>query len=56
MECLLSTAMNKYNGGVAKYRSSEGKTVKLKYKGPVENTVNNILGRCKIYLYLHRSK
>ena len=39
-----ATAMNKYNGGVAKYRSSEGKTVKLKYKGPVENTVNNILG------------
>ncbi len=39
-----STAMNKYHGGVAKYRSSEGKTVKLKYKGPVENTVNDILG------------
>uniref|UniRef100_A0A6C0CQA5 GMP reductase n=1 Tax=viral metagenome TaxID=1070528 RepID=A0A6C0CQA5_9ZZZZ len=39
-----STAMNKYHGGVAKYRSSEGKTVKLRYKGPVENTVNDILG------------
>ena len=39
-----STAMNKYHGGVAKYRSSEGKTVKLKFKGPVENTINDILG------------
>ena len=38
------TAMNKYHGGVASYRSSEGKTVKVPYKGPVENTLNNILG------------
>lgn len=39
-----STAMNKYHGGVAKYRSSEGKTVRIKYKGPVNNTINDILG------------
>lgn len=39
-----STAMDKYHGGVAKYRSSEGKTVKLKYKGPVEGTLMDILG------------
>lgn len=39
-----STAMNKYHGGVAKYRSSEGKTVKLKFKGSVEYTINDILG------------
>ncbi|AYV77790.1 MAG: GMP reductase [Edafosvirus sp.] len=39
-----STAMNKYSGGVAKYRSSEGRTVKVPYKGPVENTINDILG------------
>lgn len=39
-----STAMNKYHGGVAKYRSSEGKTVRIKYKGPVSNTINDILG------------
>lgn len=39
-----STAMNKYSGGVAKYRSSEGKTVKIKYKGPVSETINDILG------------
>ena len=38
------TAMEKYSGGVADYRSSEGRTVKLKYKGPVENTVQDMLG------------
>ena len=38
------TAMNKYHGGVAKYRSSEGKTVKIPFKGNVDDTVNNILG------------
>lgn len=38
------TAMNKYHGGVASYRSSEGKTVKIKLKGSVDDTVNNILG------------
>jgi len=39
-----ATAMNKYAGGVANYRSSEGKTVKLEYRGPVENTILDILG------------
>ena len=39
-----TTAMNKYSGGVAKYRSSEGKTVKLKHRGPIENTILDILG------------
>jgi|UniRef100_A0A6C0E8W9 GMP reductase len=38
------TAMNKYSGGVAKYRSREGKTVKIEYRGPVENTILNIQG------------
>ena len=38
------TAMDKHHGGVAKYRSSEGKTVKVSYKGSVENTIQNILG------------
>tara|TARA_B100001057_G_scaffold477955_1_gene547874 strand:- start:614 stop:1660 length:1047 start_codon:yes stop_codon:yes gene_type:complete len=38
------TAMNKYHGGVASYRSSEGKTVKVPYKGSVIDTMNNILG------------
>ena len=39
-----TTAMNKYSGGVAKYRSSEGKTVKIKHRGPVEDTINDIQG------------
>lgn len=38
------TAMDKYSGGVADYRASEGKTVQVPYKGPVENTVKDILG------------
>jgi GMP reductase len=38
------TAMNKYSGGVAEYRSSEGKTVKLLYRGPVYDTILNIQG------------
>ena len=39
-----STAMNKYNGKVASYRASEGKRVLLKYRGPVKDTVQDILG------------
>jgi GMP reductase len=39
-----STAMNKYSGGVAKYRSSEGKTVKIEYRGPVQDTILDIQG------------
>ena len=38
------TAMNKHHGGVAKYRSSEGKTVKVPFKGSVDNTIQDILG------------
>lgn len=38
------TAMNKYHGGVAKYRASEGKTVKVVYKGEVSNTILEIMG------------
>ena len=38
------TAMNKYSGGVAKYRSSEGKTVKLPYRGSVNGTILDIQG------------
>ena len=39
-----TTAMDKYNGGVANYKVSEGKTVKLEYRGPVKNTITDILG------------
>lgn len=38
------TAMNRHNGGVAKHRTSEGRTVKIPYKGSVENTILDILG------------
>ena len=38
------TAMNKHSGGVANYRASEGKTVKIPFKGNVENTIIDILG------------
>ena len=37
-------AMEKYAGGVAEYRAAEGKEVLLDYRGPVENTVQEILG------------
>ncbi len=38
------TAMNKHYGGVNKYRSSEGKTVKIPFRGDIKNTVDNLLG------------
>ncbi|MCD0476976.1 GMP reductase [Chryseobacterium sp. LC2016-29] len=38
------TAMDKHSGGVAEYRASEGKTVKVAYKGSVSETVKDILG------------
>ena len=37
-------AMTRYAGGVAGYRASEGKEVLLDYRGPVENTLQDILG------------
>jgi GMP reductase len=38
------TAMKKHNGGVASYRSSEGKTVRVKHRGLVKHTLESILG------------
>ncbi len=38
------TAMNKYHGGVANYRASEGKTVKVPYRGPLADTLKDITG------------
>ena len=38
------TAMDKHHGGMAEYRSSEGRTVNIPYKGSVNNTVLNLLG------------
>jgi len=39
-----NTAMGLYSGGVATYRASEGKTVTVPYRGPIDNTVQEILG------------
>merc|ERR1719370_1312846 len=39
-----STAMKKYAGGVANYRASEGKTVRVRYKGSVVTVLRDILG------------
>ena len=38
------TAMRKHAGGVAGYRASEGKTVEVPYRGPIVETVKDILG------------
>ena len=37
-------AMNRYAGGVAKHRASEGRVIKVEYKGDVKDTVQDILG------------
>lgn len=38
------TAMNKTHGGVAEYRSSEGRTVTIPYRGAVKDTILDLLG------------
>lgn len=37
-------AMDKYYNGVNDYRSGEGKLVRVKYKGKVDNTIKDLLG------------
>lgn len=37
-------AQDKHNGGMAKYRSSEGKVKKITHKGSVNNTMQDVLG------------
>ncbi|MDX2164109.1 MAG: GMP reductase [Gammaproteobacteria bacterium] len=37
-------AMVRYKGGVAEYRASEGKSVDVPYRGPVKDTILDILG------------
>ncbi len=39
-----STAMDKHAGEVAEYRASEGKSVRIPYRGKVEETLKDILG------------
>ena len=38
------TAMKKHRGKVAEYRASEGKTVKIPYRGDVSGALQDILG------------
>jgi GMP reductase len=44
------TAMNKHSGGVANYRTSEGRTLMVPYRGPVSGTVEKILGGLRSYM------
>lgn len=39
-----AVAMQKHSGGVANYRASEGKYVKIPYRGAVAETIKDILG------------
>jgi len=38
------TANQKHYGGLSDYRSSEGRIVRVKYRGKIKNTISNILG------------
>ncbi len=38
------TAMERYYGDIKNYRASEGETISLEYKGPIDKTVQQILG------------
>jgi GMP reductase len=53
------TAMDKHAGGVANYRASEGKEVLLDHRGPVEGTLQDILGGVRsacTYVGAHKLK
>ena len=39
-----ATAMERHHGGIARYRAAEGRTVEVPYRGPVAETLNEILG------------
>jgi len=43
------TAQNLHNGGMEKYRTSEGRTLHINYKGSVKNTLDDILGGLRSY-------
>ncbi|HTN67345.1 MAG TPA: GMP reductase [Burkholderiaceae bacterium] len=52
-------AMEKYAGGVAHYRASEGKEVLVEYRGPVADTLQDILGGVRsacTYVGAHKLK
>lgn len=37
-------AMEKHHGSIAEYRASEGRSVNVPYRGPIKNTIQDILG------------
>lgn len=52
-------AMEKHHGTIAEYRASEGRSVNVPYRGPVKNTVLDILGGIRstcTYVGAHRLK
>ena len=52
-------AMEKHYGKMAKYRSSEGREIKVKYKGALENTILDYLGGIRstcAYINAHKIK
>ena len=52
-------AQKKHYGKMAKYRSSEGRVVKIKYKGPLEKTILDYLGGIRstcAYINAHKIK
>jgi GMP reductase len=52
-------AMEKHHGTMAQYRASEGRSVNVPYRGPVKNTVLDILGGLRstcTYVGAHRLK
>ncbi|MBC3869780.1 GMP reductase [Undibacterium oligocarboniphilum] len=52
-------AMDKYAGGVANYRASEGKEVLIPYRGPVADSLQDILGGVRsacTYVGAHKLK
>ena len=54
-----SEAMEHHHGTVADYRASEGRSVNVPYRGPVKNTIQDILGGIRstcTYVGAHRLK
>lgn len=54
-----TAAMEKYHGSVAEYRASEGRSVHVPYRGPIKNTILDILGGLRsacTYVGAHRLK
>ena len=52
-------AMEKHYGKMANYRSSEGRCIKVKYKGPIEKTILDYLGGIRstcAYINAHKIK